>query len=488
MADTKDNLEQQVENIIRAGFAQQDDNQDDTITLKGTSEKRVLDVDLYRLHNGAVLLVPNNGTSNLDLDSIESIASTEDTEITDETPPLPLVEEDQQEGISQKQEPQRAGRKKQGKPSVLLISLILLCLLVTGIASSLYLLPLTATATVTITPKAKSRHAQTTLTIAAHPKGGQVQGRELQAISLTKSITVPATGHAHNDATIAEGVLTFYNADVSPSTIVAGTSFTVQGLTVVTDSPVTVQAAVPPSFGIGITAAHVIQAGAGGNLPAHTLYARCCGNQFITATNTTPFSGGQDARSYSYIQTSDIQNAASTLFTSLTPLAAAQLQHHVQTGEHLVMPVCSPSIQQSVRPGAIGTQVTVSVTQNCTSVAYTLASLQQVATSTLARSLPLAQYEQVDTTQVTVNGSTYANHSAMLNVSLSGVWVYRFTKEQLAVLTHQIVGKSQAKAKAILEQGAGVAQVSIHLERLDFKDELPANPQRISVQFFYLVS
>jgi hypothetical protein len=43
--------------------------------------------------------------------------------------------------------------------------------------------------------------------------------------------------------------------------------------------------------------------------------------------------------------------------------------------------------------------------------------------------------------QVTVNGSTYTNHTATLKVSVSGVWVYRFTQAQEAALTRHIAGE-----------------------------------------------
>lgn len=138
-------------------------------------------------------------------------------------------------------------------------------------------------------------------------------------------------------------------------------------------------------------------------------------------------------------------------------------------------------------PGSEGTSVTVSVTQTCTSVAYTLSSLQEVATSTLAH-MATPNYQEAGTVEVIVNGSIYAHQTALLHVSLSGVWIYHFTKAQLTQLTRQIAGKSQQQAKAALEKVDGVIMVTIHVHRLDFKDLLPTNPQHISVQFFYLVS
>ncbi len=492
MAEQTNDIEQQVEALILAGLAHSDGNRQDTTTQEGTEERTVLDVDLYRLEGGAVLLVPNIGTNPLDINTIDSkppAPKEQGTPVT-ETPPVPQTKEEPQEGAQAHAfEPAPAAPGHQRERLLLLIPLVLVFMLFgTGSLSYVFLLPLTAQATITIVPKERTLHTDTTFPITQSPNAGQVQGRSLAHSSLTQSKTVPATGHAHDDATSAAGVLTFYNADSQSYTISAGTSFSLQSVTVVTDTPVIVQAAVPPSFGIGITQAHVIQAGSAGNIAAHTIDTRCCGSQFVTATNTSAFSGGQDARSYSFIQSSDIHNAASDLLGSLTPQASAALHKEIRPGEQLVTPLCSPRTHSSTEAGSEGARVTVSVTQTCRSVAYLTDSLNQVATSTLTRSANLTRYEQAGTTQVTVNGSTYTNQTARLTVSLSGTWIYRFTQAHITQLTRHLAGESQQQAQATLAKGEGIAQASIHLQRFDGKDSLPIDPQRISVQFLYLVS
>lgn len=489
MAEQTNDLEHQVESMILAGFAHdnaQEPPQDESGT---TEEKRIIDVDLYRLEGGAVLLVPNNGQHPLDTNAVESTASTTDSDPEMVSPTAPPSTDDQQEDQPQEQEAEAiAPAKKRVKPSSVLVPLVLLLILATGAGSYFYLLPLAASATVTITLQAKSLHRDVTLTIAPSPKTGQVQGRPLEPISFTKSVTVPATGHAHEDATRATGVITFYNANFQAYTIPAGVSFTVQGVIIVTDASVTVQAAIPPSFGVAIAPAQAVQAGSIGNIAAHTIYTRCCGSTFVAATNTTAFSGGQDARDYSFVQTSDIQNASNTLLASLTPQATTALNKEARQGEQLVTPLCTPRTLSSLGAGVAIASVIVSVTQQCYSVAYLTDSLNLVATSTLAQQNGLANFQQVGITQVSVNGSTYEKHTATLHVSLSGVWVYRFTQARLTQLTRSITGESQEKAKATLKRVAGVTQVSIHLQRFDFKDVFPTNTAHIHIQFFYIVS
>ncbi len=139
-------------------------------------------------------------------------------------------------------------------------------------------------------------------------------------------------------------------------------------------------------------------------------------------------------------------------------------------------------------PGTEAASVTVSVTQTCSSVAYLTDSLNQIATSVLAHHVNLINYQQAGTVEVKVNGSTYQSKSAALRVTLQGIWVYHFTQAQLTQLTRSIAGKNQQEAQATLERVGGIAQVSIHLQRIDFRDLLPTNPQRISIQFFSLVT
>ena len=461
--------------------------------------KRIIHVDkyslpdggaLYRLPTGQGVLVPGDTLTENDLDrnAVESGAPAEEQDTL--TPAMPPVA-DARETVPQEQEAGQApaGTRRQVKFSAMLVPLVLLCILAAGASSYFFLLPLTATATVTLTPDARSLHMDTTFTIAASPKAGQVQGRSLEAVRFTASKTVPATGHAHDDAMSATGVITFYNTDQQPYVIPAGETFTaMDGATIVTDSAVTVQAAILPEAGSAITPSHVVQAGSIGNITAHSIYTRCCGSAFITATNTTRFTGGQDARDYSYIQNSDIQNTATGLLAGLTPEASAALSKEARPGEQLVTPLCSPRTMSSEEAGMAAASVTVSVTETCSSVAYLTDSLNQVATNTLAGSGNLANFEQAGTTQVTVNGSAYARFTAFLKVSLSGIWIYRFTQRELTRLKTLIAGKGTKEAETLLAKAQGVRAASIRLQRLDFKDLLPADTSRISIQFFYVVS
>ncbi len=451
MAEQHKGLEQEVEALIRQGFAAREQEAEG-------AEPRVIPVDKYTLPNGetllrlpdgsAVLLPPGANGDNLDQTTVESSVEQGTTTAT------PTLETE--ETIVGQEATDHEGS-----------------------------LPLTASATVTITPQTKTLHTTTTLTLAAHPQAGQVRGRELEPVSLTASQTVAATGRGHQDATRARGVITFYNADSSPFTVPAGVSFTLSTeLTVVTTQVVTIQAAVPPQFGTAIAPAYVVQAGSIGNISAGAIQTRCCGSVFVTATNTTPFSGGEDVRNYSFIQSSDIERAATDVLSHLTPKVSAALQKQGRQGEHLVTPLCMPHIIPSANEGTQAASVSVSVTQTCRSVAYALDSLEQTATALLAHTTNLANYQQVGTVQVTVNSSTYEKRTAQLRVTLSGIWIYHFSQEELLYMSQLIAGVSQQKARARLEHQTGIAQVTLTLRRFDFKDLLPADPTHIQIVCF----
>src|SRR6266536_4799881 len=99
MAEQTNSLEQQVEAMILAGLAHSEGNEQDTTTQDGTEERTVIDVDLYHLEGGAVLLVPNNATNSLETNAIDSqppIPQEQGTPTT-ETPTMPLVEDGEQE-------------------------------------------------------------------------------------------------------------------------------------------------------------------------------------------------------------------------------------------------------------------------------------------------------------------------------------------------------------------------------------------------------
>src|SRR5579875_982487 len=130
MAEQTNDIEQQVETIILAGFAQQPGDEQGTSPedeRQATEEKRVIDVDLYRLEGGAVLLVPNNGTNPLDTNAVESTAIPADTDTVPPITPAPVEVQQEDQPQEQEAEPVAPARKRV-KPSYILVPLALIFL------------------------------------------------------------------------------------------------------------------------------------------------------------------------------------------------------------------------------------------------------------------------------------------------------------------------------------------------------------------------
>src|SRR5215469_13786484 len=203
-------------------------------------------------------------------------------------------------------EPEQKPRPKQRPYYLLVVGTVLACLLF--VAVSLIVPLLTPSAIVTIIPR--QEHLSLTTSIP-------IQGRLLPSFTLSQSISVPATGKRHQDATRAAGTITFYYGLFTAQTIAAGTLLTGNdGVQVATDQAAIIPAATPPIFGQTTVSAHAIGAGSQGNIPAYDINQACCATA-ILAKNTTPFQGGAEARNYVLVTRADIDAATRTITATL---------------------------------------------------------------------------------------------------------------------------------------------------------------------------
>src|SRR2546421_6248962 len=135
MADKPNDLEQEVTAIVAAGFEKQDTTAEQD---QGEQEgKRFLDVDLYRLPNGGVLLLPHDASNPLETTAVESDGTTTTTDQTQ--PEQEQTEPPQPEPAVPiaplQQKPHRV------KPTYVLVPLLFLVILTAGMLSYIFLLP-----------------------------------------------------------------------------------------------------------------------------------------------------------------------------------------------------------------------------------------------------------------------------------------------------------------------------------------------------------
>ncbi len=259
------------------------------------------------------------------------------------------------------------------KPYWLLIPLtIFLCLVF--LAGSLLLPVLTPPATITLIPVEKSVSTTTTI---------QVQGRQLAPLTLMQSMSVEATGKRHQDATRAEGTITFYNGLLSSQTIAAGTILTGKdGVHVITDQAAIIPAGNPPIYGQVTVSAHAVLAGTQGNIQTFNINAACCATS-VVAKNTQDFTGGQNSRDFLTVTRGDINHAVTSLLITLSRSEDAALQVQLHPGEELITPSCTPTVLSNKKIGDEAKQVIVTVSVTCGGITYVAHKVYALATQLL---------------------------------------------------------------------------------------------------------
>ena len=228
-------------------------------------------------------------------------------------------------------------------------------------------------------------------------------------------------------------------------------------------------ASIAPNTTTTVDAEAVIP-GAAGNIPAYAIdgwyYNETDPSISFYVQNTQAFTGGQDAYDYTYMQQSDIDDAAAPLVSQLTSDAQASVQVQVQANEQLASDtVCTPNIKTNHNANDRAGNVTVTVTVTCKGDVYDAQAARAMAADWLksdAASQPGAPYALVGDI-VTGQPQVLADDAGTvtLNVSADGMWVYQFSEAQKQQLAQLITGKPLADAQALLLQQAGVKKVSI---------------------------
>src|SRR5712692_7227669 len=205
-----------------------------------------------------------------------------------------------------------------------------------------------------------------------------VATRTLAPVRLTRSATTSTTGHRHQDASAASGILTFYNGNASPQTVAIGTVFTgSDGLQVATDQAVTIPAANPPYLGQATITASTLRAGSAGNIHVYDINGTVSSSVFVK--NLAAFTGGRDARTYQAVAPQDIQNATSTLQAIV--VQAMPFAFPVAPGESVYPAHCLSTATPDHHAGEEATTLTVRVAYTCQGSAYNSQELAQQATA-----------------------------------------------------------------------------------------------------------
>ena len=380
--------------------------------------------------------------------------------------------------------------------SILLLLFISLILL--GILVPIYLLYPVAIVTITEIGLAQTWGDHISTTIGGGDSVLNPVAAHIETITTApQKNTVPTTGEQHVSATQAYGQLTFFNSDIVPHLVPAGTVIAVphSNLQVITDEDVTIPAGNLSESGQVDVHAHVVQAGADGNIAAHTLYGSpCCSSDNIRVDNLNSFSGGQNDQIYSIVQQSDIQGAANPLEKLQTQSAPSLLQKQAQSSDILVTSTvqCTPTVSSDAAVGSRVTSITVTVKSTCTGDFYNIEAVNSLVVKQfiehedqrLGHNYVHVGNVKIDVTKVSVQPAS-KRQTLVLDVGARGVWLFNFNKVQKEQLLRAIASKKRGQAYSQLMNeihrvGVNMIVIRFSWDRAGISDDwLPSDFNRI---------
>jgi hypothetical protein len=362
-----------------------------------------------------------------------------------------------------------------------------LCVLLACTLALLSLLTLLApSATVTIIPTATRIIATRTVIVVVGSNANsalhQIPGRQLATVTWSQAQTVPTTGTGHQLAQAARGIIILYNALPAPQFIPAGELLTgADGIQVVTEEDATIPAAQLPVDGQVSVEGRALNIGPGGNIHAGDIYGPCC-RENVFAVNGA-FRGGQDARTYGMVAQQDLNEAATSLKTSLDLSAQAALRLQVHGDETLIPPwPCTSTVTADHRAGEEATKLHVTVEMTCTGEVYNTNAFHhqaiQIINEEAIRRLGEG-YSLSGDIQATITRTMPKKDGAVeMMVHYEGTWVYQFTQEQLQRIKTIIVGKSKQEAITLLLATSGIQTVAVTFKN---GNTFPTDPEKIHV-------
>lgn len=355
---------------------------------------------------------------------------------------------------------------------VIALSIPLLFFLLFGGVVIYYFLANPTTAQVSIQPSVKNMHNIAALAVVIdHPDAAQHQivGARLLSMTATQTMTLAATGKGNvPKATAASGIMemiayvpTYGSASISAGGTITGDD----GITVVVDQSATAYTSQRVYFRV-----HVATPGSHGNIPAYSFHYldNPTGSYRAEFYNVTPFTGGQDAGPYTFVQQHDITVGEQKLTSTVEQGILATLPTKMVSNEQWVSsPICTSKAIANTAPGQRVQNFQVKATATCSGEVYDTQVVQMAATqefTATAQSELGESYQLLGKIVTIITGVQVTNEQqGALSVSLlsKGTWIYHFTIAQKQYLVQLIRGKSIEIAQKLLLQQEHVEHVTI---------------------------
>ena len=299
----------------------------------------------------------------------------------------------------------------------------------------------------------------------------------------TRSITVPATNLVLIPGRSASGTLTFHktqNPCNVASVIPAGAVFTdSHGISVVTD-----HVAILGASCTATVSAHAVKIGPTGDIGAHDMKQTY--HTTIIVDNPAAFVGGLYEQSYTTVQQSDIDHAASSLAVRLKQETLNVLHMQLLTNEQFVSsPLCKSKVTSDHQVNDAATNLTVTVTVTCTAEFYNsqeILSRSEQMLNERAQALFSPNYMLTGDIKAEITHvATDVKHHTLITVAASGLWTYQFSSARSEQLTRLITGKDKQDAQSILSDQKGAQSVSINISNND--NTMSANANSINIAY-----
>ncbi|HJT56705.1 MAG TPA: baseplate J/gp47 family protein [Ktedonobacteraceae bacterium] len=205
-----------------------------------------------------------------------------------------------------------------------------------------------------------------------------VPGFRLAPVSKTLKTTITATGKGHTSATYAAGMITFYNGAIYTQIIPDGTLLKgADGISIITEQQAMIPPAaqtIPPTYSHASVMAQATIAGASGNIKAGDINMACCVTSVI-AQNPYAFTGGKNARDFTYLAANDVYKITSALLPTLQTATLSLLPTPP------LNPHCSPVIHSSPTVGKEAQSATLTLTETCSADSYNVQSIAHAITT-----------------------------------------------------------------------------------------------------------
>ncbi len=385
----------------------------------------------------------------------------------------------------------RSTKQRKVKWYQVALLLLLLALLIWG-GSALYTIIPASSANLTIIPTKQLFNQYYSFgVVAGNPGSFEIQGRQISVTSQRISKTVPATGQGHHNATQAKGTVVVSQLQLDnpskPGFLGIFTLSDPNGLQYTSDKEF------PLSQGGTLTIpAHMNQAGSGGNIPADDVDGPIIIVNNITQVqdgtayiaNPAPFTGGTDARDFTFVKQADLDHVTQPFLSQVTPIVQEQVMKQIQTGEHLAKDMeCKPTITSSQRVNAEASDVTVQVSLTCQALVYSDKVIHDATTSAYQHDGVAkfgAGYNLVgDMVMGTITASN-ANADPQLVFNVSGIWSFQYTDARKQDIERMIAGKSQDAARLLLHVRKDIKNVVISTSGVP-GSALPSSPESIKI-------